>query len=193
MQANNTAPSWLLTVTTGDNTSRDTTLPYSDDHVEIKLDGLTIVIEVKAEQSDIAVQSIPPELNLQGTGNDSISSERGRAIIEAMSGSNTISNSSTSDPVFGNAQSIVAEGEKKPQHLIEAHSAPLPDSDAATFIIRGDEQPAAFWEITSNRPSDSTAVARSASMATPRRHPQTPTPPPSMKTPYASNWGCHHA
>ncbi|MFJ4153844.1 M91 family zinc metallopeptidase [Pseudomonas sp. NPDC089752] len=73
-----------------------------------------------------------------GPGKDKLTVEDGRAIIEAMSGTNTIYNGPLDDRIYGHAQSIVAAGGDTAPLLLEAGKQTLPERYAATFAIHGD-------------------------------------------------------
>ncbi|MFK0314104.1 M91 family zinc metallopeptidase [Pseudomonas sp. NPDC090233] len=72
-----------------------------------------------------------------GTGEDALNVGAGRAIIEAMSGTNTITNGPFDDRIYGHAESVVATGGYDAPLLLEAKNEPLPEAYAATFVIQG--------------------------------------------------------
>ncbi|MEN5235890.1 MULTISPECIES: M91 family zinc metallopeptidase [Pseudomonas] len=73
-----------------------------------------------------------------GDGDDTVWIEGGRAIIEAMSGLNAVSNGPLDDRMYGHPGSINALGGRDAPLMFEAWNTPLPEDHAQTFQVRGD-------------------------------------------------------
>lgn len=73
-----------------------------------------------------------------GSGKDTVKVEGGRAIIEAMSGMNSISTGRLDDRLFGHSDSLHAIDGYDAPLLLEARHTALPTEYAETFEIQGD-------------------------------------------------------